>query len=66
MTDEPLIGAEEAADVLGVHRATVLRWAASGKLTVIHKGRGSNGAVVLSRPQVLRLARERLAHRESA
>lgn len=61
MADEPLMGAEEAADVLGVHRATVLRWAASGKLTVIHKSRGPNGAVILSRKQVLRLAKERLA-----
>lgn len=63
--DEPLIGAEEAAELLGVHRATLLRWAAAGKLDIIHKGRGVNGAVILSRSQVLRLARERLA-RESA
>ena len=66
MEDEPLIGSDEAAEVLGVHRATVLRWAASGKLTVIHRGRGTNGAVVLSRPQVLRLARERLARNGAA
>lgn len=61
MADEPLMGAEEAADVLGVHRATVLRWVAAGKLSVIHRGRGPNGAVVLSRREVERIARERLA-----
>ena len=65
MTDDPLVGSDEAAEILGVHRATLLRWVAAGKLDIIHKGRGVNGAVVLSRPQVLRLARDRLA-RESA
>jgi predicted site-specific integrase-resolvase len=66
MEDEPLIGSDEAAEIIGVHRATILRWAASGKLTVIYRGRGPNGAAAFSRSQVQRLARERFASRESA
>jgi len=71
MADDPLIGSDEACKLLErvgvpVHRATLLRWAASGRVTVMHKMPGTNGAFLFSRNEILRLARERLAQREGA
>jgi excisionase family DNA binding protein len=66
MSDDPLIGSEQACALLGVHRATLLRWAASGRVTPVHKMPGTNGAFLFSRAEITRLARERLARRGAA
>jgi excisionase family DNA binding protein len=61
MSDEPLIGSDEASELLGIHRATLLRWVASGRVTAVHQLPGANGAYLFSRPQIVRLAQRRIA-----
>ena len=62
----PLIGAAEAAVILGVDPATVVRWVHAEKLTPITKAPGQTGAWLFSRAEIARLARDRLAAREGA
>jgi len=50
----------EAAEILGVDRATVVRWAEKGKLLPIRKLPGRNGDYLFSRDEVVR----RKAHEE--
>jgi predicted site-specific integrase-resolvase len=65
-SDEPLIGAKDAADLLGVDPATVVRWVHAGRVTPITKAPGKTGAWLFSRAEIARLARDRLAAREGA
>jgi excisionase family DNA binding protein len=52
-TDAPeLIGSAEACDLLGIDRATLSRWAQSGRLTPFHKGAGIRGAYLFRRSDV--------------
>lgn len=59
-TDELLIGTTEAAAVLGVNRVTVLRWAIKGRLPIVRRLPGPNGAVLFDAGVVRRLAQKRL------
>jgi len=63
--EEPLIGSVEAAAILGVDPATVVRWAHSGRLDPVTKAPGRTGAILFSRAQIRRLAAERVAARAS-
>jgi predicted site-specific integrase-resolvase len=65
-SDEPLIGSAEAADLLGVDPATVVRWVHMGRVTPITKAPGQTGAWLFSRAEITRLARDRIARREGA
>lgn len=47
-----LIGAAEAARILGVNRSTVTRWAQSGRITPHTKLPTTNGALVFNRADV--------------
>ena len=62
----PLIGAAEAAAILGVDPATVVRWVHSGRVTPIAKAPGQTGAWLFSREKITRLAQERHDAREGA
>lgn len=44
----------EAAEILGVDRATVVRWAEKGKLKPIRKLPGRNGDYLFARDDVIR------------
>lgn len=57
--DEPLVGCREAAAILGVHVATVKRWAAEGVLPAKGKLGGTRGAYVLGLADVEALAARR-------
>lgn len=54
-TDEPLIGATEACEVLGVSKDTLIRMIARGEITPVHKLPGPTGAYLLNRAEVERL-----------
>ena len=58
MSEPPidLVGTVEAAQILHRDDATVLRWAASGKLPIAHRMPGRTGAVLFRRGDVLTLA----------
>lgn len=58
--DELVIYTAEAAEILGVDRATVSRWAESGKLQVLRKLPGPNGVYLFSAKVVRRKAQEEL------
>lgn len=44
MPDDKLVGSDEARKILGVHRATLLRWVADGVITPVHEFPGPRGA----------------------
>lgn len=48
----------EAAQVLGVSKATIQRWAKSGRLEPVGKGEGLRGALIFRRSDVEALAAE--------
>lgn len=52
-----LIGATKAAELLGVSRVTVHRWAASGKLKVYSQLDSTNGSLLFQRSVVESLAK---------
>lgn len=57
MTDNPeLIGTAEAAALLGKDRATVTRWAKSGRLEVFTQTPGIRGVYLFRRAVVVDLA----------
>lgn len=56
---ETLIGASEAAGLLGIDRSTLTRWVKAGRIEAAHKNPHSNGALVFDREAVERLAAER-------
>lgn len=51
----------QAAEVLDVHHATVVKLVASGDLVPVMKGPGKTGALFFSPGDVRRLARKRAA-----
>jgi hypothetical protein len=65
--DDSLVGSDEASAILGIHRATLLRWAAdpANPLIPIHRLPGPNGAMLFSRAQVRRIASQRAARKAS-
>ncbi len=58
MVLSPLIGATEAARILGVHARTVKRMIIAGRLEHVTRLEGPTGPYVLRRADVERLARE--------
>ena len=63
MSDETLLGSDEASTILGVHRATFLRWVADGDIEAVHQLPGVNGAKLFRRADVdaLKVRREKEA-----
>ena len=59
MRDEPLVGSDEASRILGVHRATFLRWVEQGLIGPVHENPGPKGAKVFRRADVEKLAAEK-------
>ena len=53
-----LIGSAEAEVILDIDRATVTRWAASGRLKLVGRLSGTNGALLFDRAQVSAVAEE--------
>lgn len=53
-----LIGTAEAATVIGVERSTLSHWIAKGRITPHQKLPGRTGAVLFTRAEVERVARE--------
>lgn len=47
-----LVSTQEAAELAGRDVATINRWAASGKLTPVHQGKGIRGSRVYNRADV--------------
>lgn len=64
-TGGPLIGSAEAAAILGINKATLTRWVLKDIVTPVHKLPGPFGAYLFSRPQIMRLAQQRIARRAS-
>jgi excisionase family DNA binding protein len=58
MPDDRLISSREACELLGIDRATLIRWVQRGKIAAAHKSPGSNGAYLFSYAMVARLASE--------
>jgi excisionase family DNA binding protein len=56
-----LIGSDEAARLLGVDRATVLRWREDDTITAAVKMPGPTGAYLFHRADVEKLAADRAA-----
>lgn len=54
-----LIGSTEAIRILGVSRATLTRWAASGEIRSVGKLSGDTGALIFKRDDVEALAEQR-------
>lgn len=54
--DKPLIGAAEAADILGVSKDTLIRMVASGEVPLVQKLDGPKGAYIFKRAEVERVA----------
>lgn len=52
MSNESLIGSDEASKVLGVHRATFLRWVEDGVIEPVTQLPGQNGAYLFDRADV--------------
>ena len=62
-SEEPLIGTHEAAEILGVNRATILRWAGKGALPFVRKLPGASGAMLFDSALIRRKAAERVIER---
>jgi predicted site-specific integrase-resolvase len=65
MQRDSLIGSDDAAKILRVHRATFLRWLAAGLITPVTQLPGPNGAYLFERADVERLAAEQTDERVS-
>lgn len=61
--DQPLIYTLEAAEILGVDRATVVRWVAKGKLQIVRQLPGPNGVYLFNAEVVRRKAAEELVRK---
>jgi excisionase family DNA binding protein len=59
MSNKSLVGSDEASEMLGVHRATFLRWVADGVIEPVHQLPGANGAYLFERAAVQRLAADK-------
>lgn len=62
-TDKLVIGAVEAARIIGVNPRTIQRWATSGQLPPLGKVEGQRGSFVFEAGVVRRKAEERQAKR---
>lgn len=60
-TDESLIGATEACDMLLISKDTLIRMIARGEIKPVHKLPGPTGAYLLNRAEIEHLARAKLA-----
>lgn len=58
-----LLGTAEAATRIGIERSTLTRWVAAGRIKVAAKLPGRTGAVLFTRDEVERVAKEYLAER---
>jgi excisionase family DNA binding protein len=56
--DKPLIGAAEAAEILGVSKDTLIRMIARGEVPMVQKLDGVKGAYIFERAEVERVAAE--------
>lgn len=56
-----LVGSSEAAALIGVHVATIARWAADGSLPVAARLTGKTNPLLFHRADVQRIAAERAA-----
>lgn len=54
-----LISTQEAAELAGQSVATINRWATSGKLTPVHKGKGIRGAHIYKRTDLEALIKDK-------
>lgn len=61
-----LIGSAEAEVILDIDRATVVRWAASGRLKLIGRLSGPSGALLFDRAHVVAVAEEIKASKATA
>jgi excisionase family DNA binding protein len=59
--DKPLIGAAEAAEMLGVSKDTLVRMVARGDVPMVQKLDGQKGAYIFERAEIERLANEQAA-----
>jgi hypothetical protein len=57
--DPTLVGSDEASEMLGVHRATFLRWVADELIKPAHQLPGSNGAYLFYQADVIALRDKR-------
>jgi excisionase family DNA binding protein len=58
MSDETLVGSEEASRIIGVPRSTFLRWVQRGRVPHPTKMPGLSGAYLFFRADIEQLARE--------
>lgn len=58
MPTDDLIGAAEAAEVIGIDRSTLTRWVAAEKITPALRMPGQSGAMLFRRAEVQALAAE--------
>lgn len=56
MPTPELIGATEAARIIGCDKTTLTRGVALGRIAIAHKLPGKNGALLFTRPEVARFA----------
>lgn len=61
MNKTDLIGSAEAAQILGVDRATFNRWAVKGLISTAFKAPGYTGPRLFDRKEIERSAKERAA-----
>ena len=61
----PLVGSAEAAEIIVSNKATVTRWVKADIITPVHKLPGTYGAYLFSRPQIVRIAQQRIAQKAS-
>jgi DNA-binding transcriptional MerR regulator len=61
MSNVTLIGSDEASKILGVHRATFLRWVEDEVIKPVTQLPGINGAKLFDRDDVERLAESKAA-----
>jgi predicted site-specific integrase-resolvase len=58
MRNADLIGSAEACEILGIDRATLVRWIAASKIAKVTKMPGQTGAYVFERAEIERAAAE--------
>ena len=51
-TNSPLIGGQEAAELLGIDRSTLSRWVSAGKIAPAQRLNGRTGAFLFERSAV--------------
>jgi excisionase family DNA binding protein len=59
MTNPDPITTAEAAEILGIHKATVIRWIEAGVITNSRKLAGATNTYLLDRAEIEKLAAEK-------